>query len=289
MAQFVDRLGAFLILVGLSGLAVGGVGVSAAVRAYLASKTRTIATLRTLGADRRDHFSNLFHPDRRAGLGWHGRWALFWGSACPSALSSLIEARLPMPAVFALYPGPLIEAVIYGTLTALIFTLWPLAQAEQVRAATLFRDALSDTGGVPGWRYLLVIGLLILALLGAAIWFSGNMRLTLWTAGGIVGALVLLSGAAFVVRRLAVRAASVGTTQARVAVGRWGRSEAPATRPRPVVLSLGLGLSVLAAVGQIDGNLRGAIARDSAGAGAVLFLCRYPEGSDAGVSGTAGR
>ncbi|MEO1548934.1 MAG: ABC transporter permease, partial [Pseudomonadota bacterium] len=35
IARFVDRLGAFLVLVGLAGLAVGGVGVSSAVRAYL--------------------------------------------------------------------------------------------------------------------------------------------------------------------------------------------------------------------------------------------------------------
>ena len=35
-----------------------------------------------------------------------------------------------------------------------------------------------------------------------------------------------------------------------------------ASRVQPVVLSLGLGLSVLAAVGQIDGNLRTAIDRD---------------------------
>ena len=34
----------FLVLVGLSGLAVGGIGVSAAVRAYLSQKTETIAT-----------------------------------------------------------------------------------------------------------------------------------------------------------------------------------------------------------------------------------------------------
>jgi putative ABC transport system permease protein len=50
--EFVDRLGSFLVLVGLSGLAVGGVGVSAAVRAYLSGKTATIATLKTLGATR---------------------------------------------------------------------------------------------------------------------------------------------------------------------------------------------------------------------------------------------
>ena len=44
VSQFVDRLGAFLILVGLSGLAVGGVGVSAAVRAYLARNGRRSLT-----------------------------------------------------------------------------------------------------------------------------------------------------------------------------------------------------------------------------------------------------
>ena len=47
---FVERLASFLILLGLAGLAVGGVGVSAAVRAYLEGKTETIATLKTLGA-----------------------------------------------------------------------------------------------------------------------------------------------------------------------------------------------------------------------------------------------
>ena len=47
---FVDRLGSFLVLVGLAGLATGGVGVSAAVRSYLDAKTPVIATLKTLGA-----------------------------------------------------------------------------------------------------------------------------------------------------------------------------------------------------------------------------------------------
>ena len=59
-ANFVDRIGAFLILMGLSGLAVGGVGVSAAVRSYLAGKTSVIATLKTLGASRNTIFLTYF-------------------------------------------------------------------------------------------------------------------------------------------------------------------------------------------------------------------------------------
>ena len=58
--RFVDRLGSFLILIGLSGLAVGGVGVASAVRAYLAGKTETIAILRTLGASRSTIFLVYF-------------------------------------------------------------------------------------------------------------------------------------------------------------------------------------------------------------------------------------
>lgn len=54
--RFVDRIGSFLVLVGLAGLAVGGVGVSAAVRAYLEGKIATIATLKTLGAEGRTIF-----------------------------------------------------------------------------------------------------------------------------------------------------------------------------------------------------------------------------------------
>ena len=45
ISRFVDRIGSFLVLVGLAGLAVGGVGVSAAVRAYLEGKTATIALI----------------------------------------------------------------------------------------------------------------------------------------------------------------------------------------------------------------------------------------------------
>ena len=65
-AGFIDRLGAFLVLMGLAGLAVGGVGVAAAVRAYLEGKTETIATLKTLGATGGDGVRDLSHPDRAA-------------------------------------------------------------------------------------------------------------------------------------------------------------------------------------------------------------------------------
>ena len=260
--EFVDRLGAFLILVGLSGLAVGGVGVSAAVRAYLARKTSVIATLKTLGADRATIFQTYFL--QIGALTIVGLLiGLVLGALLPIAFSPIIEARLPVPAVFGIHPEPLIEAAIYGTLAALIFTLWPLARAEDIRAATLFRDALGGGQLLPAPRYVIVTAALLFLLVAIAMWFSGAITLTLWTALGILGILVVLSLAASGIRALSrwattLRAAR-GHTGLRLALGAIGGPREQATS---VVLSLGLGLSVLAAVGQIDGNLRGAITND---------------------------
>ncbi|SFR47108.1 putative ABC transport system permease protein [Yoonia tamlensis] len=253
-AQFVDRIGAFLILVGLSGLAVGGVGVSAAVRAYLAGKTNVIATLKTLGATRATIFQTYFiQIGVLALVGICIGLAL--GAALPLAFAPLIEARLPIPAVFTIYPAPLIEAAVYGVLAALIFTLWPLAKTDDIRAATLFRDAFGGAKTLPPRQYLSALAALVLTLVSAAVWFSGTVFLTLWTVGGIAGSLAVLVFAAYVIRWIArrLRAPARGRPALRLALGAIGAQGGEATS---VVLSLGLGLTVLAAVGQIDGNLQ---------------------------------
>jgi putative ABC transport system permease protein len=258
--EFVDRLGSFLVLVGLSGLAVGGVGVSAAVRAYLSGKTATIATLKTLGASRATIFATYaLQIGALALLGIALGLAL--GAAIPLALAPVIEARLPIPAAFALYPGPLAEAALYGLLAAALFTLWPVARTEDIRAATLFRDALAAGRLLPAPRYLVATALLLALLVGAAIVFSGSWKLTLLTAGGIAGALLLLTLAAALARLLARRLtpATRGRPALRLALGAIGARGGETTS---VVLSLGLGLAVLAAVGQIDGNLRRIIQSD---------------------------
>ncbi|MDR9486234.1 MAG: FtsX-like permease family protein [Sediminimonas sp.] len=260
VARFVDRIGAFLVLVGLSGLAVGGVGVSAAVRAYLSEKTGVIATLRTLGAERRLIFQLYFL--QIGALSLIGiALGLILGGGMPMLLAPLIEARLPVPAEFTLHPGPLAEAAIYGALTALIFTLWPLARTGEVRAATLFRDAMDAGRPLPAWPFLVVTAALLAALVAVAVWFSQAAWLTLWTAGGIASALLALALAALAVRALSkrLRAGARGRPALRWALAAIGGQRGEAAS---VVLSLGLGLSVLAAVGQISGNLKGAIATD---------------------------
>ena len=258
--RFVERIGSFLILVGLAGLAVGGVGVASAVRAYLDGKVATIATLKVLGAEGGLVFRiYLLQIGALAGVGILA--GLVLGAGVPLLAAPLITASLPFPAEFALYPKPLIEAAFYGVVTALLFSVWPLAQAQRQRAAALYRGAAARVW--PGsWHMAALVGLAVL-LVGGAVWFSGTWKLSLGTTGGVTGALVVLGLAAVALQWLARRVARSGWLRGRVG---WRMALAAIGGPRaetmPVILALGLGLSVLATVGQIDSNLRAAIARD---------------------------
>lgn len=266
--RFVDRMGSFLVLVGLAGLAVGGVGVSSAVRAYLEGKVPVIATLKTLGAEGGLIFRiYLIQIGILAGIGV--ALGLVLGALAPVLAGPLIAASLPFPVAFAIYPQPLVEAGFYGLLTALLFTLWPLARVEQLRAAALYRGA-AQGGRIRPVMMGAIAGLAVV-LVGVAVLLSGVWTLALGTAGGVIGALLLLTLAALGLRRLARWAGRRvrGAVALRAALGAVGAERGETVS---VVLSLGLGLSVLAAVGQIDANLRSAIDRDLPARAPAYFM-----------------
>ena len=262
LRRFIARIGAFLVLVGLAGLAVGGVGVAAAVRLFLEGKTETIGTLKTIGASQRTIF-RVYLMQTGAMMVLGTALGLLIGAAAPLLLAPLISGILPLPAVFGIYPEPLAKAAIYGLLTGLVFSLWSLARTADIPAAVLFRGIADTARRIPSLPYLVAVAVLLSILVGVASWFSGVPRLALWTAAGLFGALVVLSLAAMLVRNLARKLSRSGLLRGRTLVRlAFGSVGGPGGETASVVLSLGLGLTVLAAVGQISTNLRNAIARD---------------------------
>ncbi len=262
ISGFVDRMTSFLVLVGLAGMAVGGVGVSAAVRAYLERKTATIATLKSLGATRGTIFATyLLQIGALALLGI--AIGLVLGGGIPLLLAPVLADVLPVPIESGIYSAPLIEAATYGLLTALVFTIWPLARATDISPAGLFRDITGGGRRLPRLPYLVLVALLSGALVGAATWFSGYPTLTLWAAVGVLAALLILWLMAWLTRWLAARLARArfvrGRPALRLALGAVG---GPGGETASVILSLGLGLAVLATIGQIDSNLRQTVTRD---------------------------
>ncbi len=259
---FVQRVGAFLVLVGLAGIAVGGVGVSAAVRAYLDSKTATIATLKTLGADRRTIFlAYLIQIGVMIALGV--AIGIAAGVLLPQLFKPLIAANLPIPVGSVFHVQPLAEAALYGVLAGLAFSLWSLSKTGEIKAAELYRIGAHRGRKLPPPALLVSVLAIAGTLIAVATALSGAPRIAVWAAAGLAGSLLALGLAAGGIRvaahRLARSGAMRGLTAMRMAVGSIGGPDSDAG---PVILSLGLGLTVLAAVGQIAFNLNNAISRD---------------------------
>ena len=291
--RIVERLGSFLSLVGLTALLVGGVGVSNAVRAWLDRRLGVIATLKCIGASRSIVFSTyLSQLMVIAGLGVLAGLAA--GALAPVAVSRLLEGLLPVPVALGVYPGVLGLAVLFGLLTAVTFTVWPLSRAHETPAVALFRGAgLGVRPGRPEHLAAALAGGAALAVLAVASapdrWFAA------WFIGGAALILVVFRAAGWAVMRAAravhrsvrpdpetsrtrgpsplatIGAATASRAQTgprslprawlgprlRMAVSNLYR---PGNATADVVLSLGLGLTVLVAVALVEGNLRRDIA-----------------------------
>ena len=265
--RMVERLGSFLSLVGLTALLVGGVGVGNAVRAWLDTRLGVIATLKCIGASRPLVFSMyLTQLMVLASAGVLAGLAL--GALAPVAVARAISPLLPTPIALGIYPEALGLSALFGLLTALTFTLWPLSRAQETPAVALFRGV--GTGarpGRPGHLAAALAGGAALAIL--AVWSAPDREFALWFAGG--AALVLLGFRAAgwaVVRsagalhrrgrsRVAAGPRRGAAPRLRIAVSNLHR---PGNTTADVVLSLGLGLTVLIAVALVEGNLRRSIA-----------------------------
>lgn len=255
--RFVVRLGAFLTLIGLAGLAVGGIGVSAAVSTFMEKKTHTIATLKTLGAKSKTIFSiYLLQIGIISAVGII--FGIIAGGVAIWLLGPIIGNSLPVPAKFSIYPMPLLEAAIYGVLIALIFTIWPLAHAVGTRAAGLFRDNV-QTFKLPKLVYIICILILFATLIFFTSWFSGAPTQTIWATVSTVIALVILWFASIGVRMVARKMRPINKPSLRLALKAIA---GPGNETAMVILSLGLGLSVLATIGQIDRNIQTSISEE---------------------------
>jgi putative ABC transport system permease protein len=251
LRRFIDRMRLFLTLVGLTALLVGGLGIGNAVRSFLESKTGTIATLKCLGAPARLIFQTyLLLVMALTALGVAA--GLLIGIGTPVLLAGLLADLLPFQVRFNLHPLPLLLAAAFGFLTALAFTIWPLARAQAVPAGALFRDLAAPMTARPPWRYMALTALTFALLAGLAILTAEERRFAIWFVGGAAVAMAVFLGAGLGIVDLARWLPRPRHPVPRLALANLHR---PGAATIPVVQSFGLGLSVLVAVIGVEGNM----------------------------------
>jgi putative ABC transport system permease protein len=249
--RWIDRIAMFLTLVGLTALLVGGVGVANAVRSYLAGKTSTIAILKCVGASG-DLVLRIYliHVMVMAAIGIAA--GLVVGALAPVVVGPLLAAQLPVAARAGLYPLPLALAAAFGVLTAIAFSLWPLARAREVPPTALFRDLVAPARRYPRPIYIAVVAAAITALAALAIVASSDRLLGFWFVVAALCTFAVFRAAAWLIAVAARRAPHAGYPGLRLALANLHRPGSPTPG---LVLSLGLGLTVLIVIALVQGNI----------------------------------
>jgi putative ABC transport system permease protein len=267
LRRLIDQLEYFLGFIGLASLVAGGLGVSGAVSAYLEARKPSIAVLKALGAEGwliRDMY--LIQIAVLALLGVAIGLAV--GACAPLILGQIAKDELPIPALFAVYPWPLLKAGAFGLLAAAAFSLIPLARARATPPASLFRRDLSAG---PGFSLEAVM-----AVVAAA----GLAALAVMTAPTPLAAAIMIGGVAagFAVLWALGLGAAFGAGKLR----RFGRGPVriglanlagPRSAARTAAPAIGLGAALLAAVVLIQSSLLAQVSEAAPqSAPAIVFM-----------------
>ncbi|MEL7302506.1 MAG: FtsX-like permease family protein, partial [Pseudomonadota bacterium] len=253
VTQTIDRLRQFLSLLGLTALLVGGVGVANAVNTFVDRRRASIATYKAVGASQATVF-RVFLTQIMAIAAVGIAIGLVVGISVPLAIPYFVGNDFAIPLAPTLTWQTVVIGIAYGALIALLFTIWPLGQAERVKPAALFRDDVggSTSGALPGRASLIRTGLVAAALAGLTYAASGTPRISMGFLAGVVVILALFWGLGTLVTYVARRMSRPRRPE--LALAMTGLA-APGGLTRSVVISLGAGLSLLVAVALVDRSL----------------------------------
>ena len=217
LKQFLEQLSRYLGLVGLTALFIGGLGVAMSIHAFMREKLRTIAILKTLGADSSSVIGA--YVLQAIGLG-------LIGSVAGMLLGVLLQRLLP-PLLAGVFVsdlleqvgastelsrasiGPLLKGGVLGLLTTILFSVWPLLRIREIAPAAVFRREVDaeteDSAPKAPWRMrlglhdrvgLTTAGALVIGLVALSIWQAGSWRVGGWYIAGVAVAILTLLGCA---------------------------------------------------------------------------------------------
>jgi putative ABC transport system permease protein len=252
VTRFVNQATMFLSLIALTALIVGAVGAGQAVEAFLERRRETIATLKAMGAEGGQVF--LIYLTQIMAVACVGLvLGLVIGAALPFGVEYFFGASIPAPANYAVYPGPLALAAVFGLLAALGFAIPPLARAREIAPAGLFRDLVAPSHLHARLAYR-VAGVAIFAAIGVlSIVLSPYPEFNLGFLAGMAAVLLFLRIAGGLIRRLIGRLPRQRSQVARLALANLVRPGAPSTS---IMVALGLGLTLLSTVALLDASVR---------------------------------
>jgi putative ABC transport system permease protein len=251
VTRFIDQVSLFMTLVGLTSLLVGGVGVANGVQAWLSARAGTIAILRCLGGSA-VLVVGVCATEVLVLVVCGVAMGLAIGALVPLALAGWLKHALPAPPVLGFYPAPLLLAACYGLLSGIAFALWPLERVTAISGRALFRDALVPAPTRRSWRLLALNGAVLCGVIILTVATANDRRFALWFCVAVLVALILFRFGSSILMRAARTSAWMRSPSGRLGLANLHR---PGAATSMMLVSMGLGLSTLAAVALIEGNV----------------------------------
>jgi putative ABC transport system permease protein len=269
--RFVDRLGQMLLLVALSALAIGGLGMSSAAAAFAASRRPNIAILKLIGTPR-STINTMLAIEIGLISGLAIIAGLVVGALAPALVAGIAAPFLPVapdPAAQWLALG---EAALFGLLITFAASWRMIANAGETRPARLLRGDVADAEQMRARSFIVPA----IALGLAAALAISTASDPVFAASG-VGAIAILS-ALFALLGLAVRRAArgarhVGGPVTRLGIAALDRPGAPTGR---LAVSLGLGLTLLVTLAATASSILAEIDSSIPKRAPALFLVDIP-------------
>jgi len=268
LVRYYDLFLRFLLIVGLSSLLVGGIGVSNGVSAYIGERQRSIATLRSMGAT---GARILVHFLTQIGILTFIGVALgvLFGAIASLLILPLVGQALNVTLPALIEPLPLYTAAGFGALSGFAFSYLPLMRAQKVSPAMLFRSLGSVTPQL-SWRELISLPVLLPIFFAAvgiywlAVITTNDVALVNYYALGVVLSFALLRASGWLLQAVLRRMPLFPVASIRNAMRNVYN---PGSSAPVVIVSIGLGLAMLLVIALLNGNLRsqllGVVSRDA--------------------------
>ena len=274
--RFADRVGQMLLLIALSALAIGGLGISSAAAAFAESRRRVIAILKLLGARRRTVAAMLAIEVAAIALVAIGI-GLAIGAAAPALVADVAAGFLPLAPDRSVQPLALAEAGLFGLLVTVAASWSPVARAVEERPAQVLRGDVANNAE-PSPRRLIVPLAAMLAAVALAITSASDPRFTAIGTGGVALFAGAFAALGLGLRRLARRMRHRGGPLTRLGIAALDRPGSATVR---LSVALGLGLSLLVMLAGVGSSLLGELQSNIPRQAPALFLVDIPATEEA--------
>ena len=243
--RFVASTGDMLLFVAIAALGIGALGIGSAMRAFAASRRETIARLKLLGATRGPLSGMLTIEIVLVALAAIVP-ALALGALAPVIVGGAVGDRLPLAPDPGPHWGALALAGAVGLATTLAVAWRPLVAALRTSPKATLRETAAPGEVKRRWSDWLVPALASAAVIALLLIAASRPLLAAIAIGSLFALALVFLLFGWIVRRMARASRHRGGPIVRLGVGALDR---PGNATQRLVLALGLGLSILVALG----------------------------------------